>query len=35
MRKIGVDRCAELLDALNATVDDQRFAVPELLRQHV
>jgi 3-hydroxybutyryl-CoA dehydrogenase len=35
MRRIGVDRCAELLEALNETVNDERFAVPDLLREHV
>jgi 3-hydroxybutyryl-CoA dehydrogenase len=35
MRRIGVDRCAELLEALNETVDDERFVVPEFLRERV
>jgi 3-hydroxybutyryl-CoA dehydrogenase len=29
--QIGLDLCARLLDALNATVEDDRFAVPDLL----
>ena len=28
--QIGHDTCARLLEALNATVDDDRFAVPAL-----
>jgi 3-hydroxybutyryl-CoA dehydrogenase len=33
--QIGLDKCARLLEALNATVTDNRFAVPTLLKARV
>jgi 3-hydroxybutyryl-CoA dehydrogenase len=33
--RIGLDKCARLLEAFNATVTDDRFAVPALLRAGV
>ena len=34
-RQIGLAACARLLDALNDTVTDDRFAVPALLKASV